>query len=246
MLQKSLLQNIISKYYLGMNESVKWDIKENILNIKFQAQSSDLIGNITVNDFPLEDYELPVYDTKKLINLINICSEDLNLEIESHPKSKLPSKMRIDDGSFECTYTLSDSMLLPKIGQVNEPQWDVEILLSSEDITNMIKAKSALSDIDTMVVEGSSDFNNNKFCDFIFGDDSDYNNKIKYTVKASMGDIIIRIPFNSEYFKLILAANKDSHNAIVLLNGNGLMKMEFKTDTTTSTYYIIRKPDVNL
>lgn len=228
-----------------MNESVKWDIKENILNIKFQAQSSDLIGNITVSEFPLDNSELPVYDTKKLLNLINIFSEDINLDVELHQKSNLPSKIRISDDAFECTYTLSDSLLLPKIGNVNEPHWDVELNLSSEDVSNMIKAKNALSDIDTMVVEASSDFSNNKFCDFIFGEDSDYNNKIKYTVKASMGDMIIRIPFNSEYFKLILVANKDSSNASIFINGNGLMKMEFRTETITSTYFIIRKPDVN-
>ena len=34
MINKSVLQSVISKYYLNVCESVKWEIEDNILNIK--------------------------------------------------------------------------------------------------------------------------------------------------------------------------------------------------------------------
>ena len=71
MINKLKLVSIINKYYLGMNESVKWEIKDNSLKIEFMTPSKDVIGNLTCNDFELEDSKLAIYDTKKLQNLIS-------------------------------------------------------------------------------------------------------------------------------------------------------------------------------
>ena len=79
MINKLKLQSIINKYYLGTNESVKWVINDNSLNIDFMTPTKDVIGNVVCNDFQLEDSKLAIYDTKKLQNLISICSGDLLL-----------------------------------------------------------------------------------------------------------------------------------------------------------------------
>ena len=53
MIQKLELTAAISKYYLnGMNESVIWDIKDNILNVKFSSPSKEMLGNISFHNFP--------------------------------------------------------------------------------------------------------------------------------------------------------------------------------------------------
>ena len=86
MINKLKLVSIINKYYLGVNESVKWDIKDNTLSINFMTPTKDVIGNLTCNNFELEDSELAIYDTKKLQTLISICSGDLLLELEKMPE----------------------------------------------------------------------------------------------------------------------------------------------------------------
>ena len=63
MINKLKLQSIINKYYLGVNESVKWEIKDNSLTIDFMTPSKDVIGKLTCNDFELEDNKLAIYDT---------------------------------------------------------------------------------------------------------------------------------------------------------------------------------------
>ena len=60
MINKLTLQSIINKYYLGQNESVKWVIKNNSINIDFMTPSKDVIGNVSCNDFQLEDSKLAI------------------------------------------------------------------------------------------------------------------------------------------------------------------------------------------
>ena len=150
MINKLKLQSIINKYYLGTNESVKWDIKDNSLNIEFMTPSKDVIGNLTCNDFELEDSKLAIYDTKKLQNLISICSGDLLLEFEK--TKEIYTKLNISDLNFNLSYALSDPLLINKVGNVTEAEWVVDLDLTSEDISNIIKAKSALAQVDNMLI----------------------------------------------------------------------------------------------
>ena len=82
MINKSILQSVISKYYLNVCESVKWKTEDTIiLSIDFMSPTADIIGKVTCKDFPLEDSELAIYDTKKLSSLISICNGDLLIRI---------------------------------------------------------------------------------------------------------------------------------------------------------------------
>ena len=67
MINKLTLQSIINKYYLGENESVKWDIKDKTLTINFMSPNKEVIGELVHENFDLEDSELAVYETKKLL-----------------------------------------------------------------------------------------------------------------------------------------------------------------------------------
>ena len=123
MINKLKLQSIINKYYLGANESVKWEIKDNSLSIEFMTPSKDVIGNLTCKNFELEDSKLAIYDTKKLQNLISICSGDLLLEFEK--TREIYTKLNISDLNFNLSYALSDPLLINKVGNVNEADWVV-------------------------------------------------------------------------------------------------------------------------
>jgi hypothetical protein len=184
MINKLTLQSLISKYYLGINESVKWSIKNNTLSIDFMSPTKDVIGNVTCNEFNLEDCDLAIYDTKKLTNLISICKGDLLLEPEKI--NKLYTKLKISDSSFNLTYALSDPLLINKVGTVNVPQWAVKLELSSEDVDSLIKAKSALSEVDNMLITTIKNNYGESVCEFVFGDESGHNNKITYQIS---GDI---------------------------------------------------------
>ena len=55
MINKSVLQSVIKKYHLGENESVKWNVKDNNVDIDFISPSKDVIGKVTATNFKLPE-----------------------------------------------------------------------------------------------------------------------------------------------------------------------------------------------
>ena len=241
MINKLKLVSILNKYYLGVNESVKWNIKNNTLSINFMTPTKDVIGNLTCNNFELEDSELAIYDTKKLQNLISICSGDLLLELEK--TREIYTKLKISDLNFNLNYALSDPLLINKVGNVNEAEWVVEIDLTSEDINNIIKAKSALAQIDNMLITTTTNLDGENVIEIVFGDESGHNNRITYQIPGDIKENGIKLPFNSDTFKTILHANKDMEGGKLLLSNMGLMKLSFNFDDISTTYYMVRRAE---
>ena len=70
MINKNVLQSIIAKYYLnGLNNQVKWRIKDNTLTI--YAGDKGRVCKVVLKDFNFEDSELGIFDTNKLNKLIS-------------------------------------------------------------------------------------------------------------------------------------------------------------------------------
>lgn len=241
MINKLQLQSIINKYYLGVNEAVKWEIENNELGINFMTPTKDVIGSVSCKDFQLEDSKLAIYDTKKLNSLISICNGDLLLELEKN--NAIYTKLKISDLNFNLNYALSDPLLIGKVGEVTIPEWVVELDLTQEDIDNLIKAKSALSGIDNMLVTTTTNLDNEDVVEFVFGDESGHNNKITYQVKGKITEQDIKLPFNSDIFKTILHANKDMGGGKLYLSSMGLIQLEFELENIFSRYFIVRKAE---
>ena len=241
MINKAKLQSVINKYYLNVNEAVKWVIKDNQLVIDFMSPTKDIIGKLTCDDFKLEDSTLAIYDTKKLNSLVSICNGDLLLELEK--ENKIFTKLKISDLNFNLTYALSDALLIGKVGTINMPEFVVKLNLTSENIDNLIKAKSALSQVDNMLVTTTTNLDGENVCEFIFGDESGHNNKITYQVAGEISEQNLKIPFNSDTFKTILHANKDMEGGTLNISTMGLMEIKFQSDDIQSEYYMVRKAE---
>ncbi len=96
MINKLDLVSIISKYYLnGMNESVKWEIKDNNLTIKFTAPDKSMIGKVTYEGFELEDSTVGISNTTQLNKLLAITNGYLSLEY--FKQHKLITKLIVAD-----------------------------------------------------------------------------------------------------------------------------------------------------
>ena len=98
MIAKTQLQSIIAKYFLGEIEQIKWEVKDNHLNINFITPSNMVLGSVKCNDFQMENAELAIYNTKKLANLISICNGDLLLDLER--QKEIITKLKIADENF--------------------------------------------------------------------------------------------------------------------------------------------------
>ena len=170
MISKLSLQSIINKYHLGVNQSVSWVIDNGNFETTFAAPSVGIVGKVWCVGFPLEDGKVSIYDTKKLANLISICSGNLLLELEK--THKVNTKLKISDENFSLNFALSIDQLIPKIDLekvVNvPPDWDVVLDLTPDNIENLIKAKSALSGVDNMLITTTQDLDGEIVSEFIF------------------------------------------------------------------------------
>ena len=241
MVNKLVLQSVINKYYLGENESVKWKIKDKTLSIDFMSVNKEVIGKVIHTGFDVEDSELAIFDTKKLLNLLSITQGDLIFELEKG--KSVYTKMKFADESFNLTYALADPLLIGKVGSVTEPQWDAVLPLEKEHVDNLVKAKNALAGIGSMTLSIDVDLNGDNMCVFTFGDEQGHNNKITYQMYGLIKQEKCEIPFNSDIFKNIFQANKDLERGTLYLSYQGLMKLEFKSEDTTSEYYMVRREE---
>lgn len=239
MIKKEKLQDIISKYYLGVNERVIWNITDKKLTIKFTNQSKDVIGTVITDGVDLENCSLPIFDTKKLLSLIGICDDEITLYISK--QSNKPNKIQISDKNFNATYTLANEKLIGKTANASHNKWEVHMSLSKDDITNIIKAKSAISDTDVLTVSPLNELGSTH-CEFIFGEESSHSNKVTYSVKCDKVEEEFKTPYNSEFFKMIMIANKNMDSGEIFMSKMGLMKISFKSNDTTCEYFMVRKP----
>ena len=245
MISKLDLQSIINKYYLsGLNETVKWDIKDKNLNIKFTSPTREMVGEVNYNSFKLEDSTVGISNTTQLLKLIGITSGDLLLSYTKNNKQFI--KLIISDNQFTVDYALADILTVPKAGSYNGPDvFNLVTELTEEHITALIKAKSALPESTIVIIQPSFSLDNDFQVELVFGGDIEYANKVSYCLsnfEQNDASPTFRLGFSSDLLKEILSVNRDSIKTKMSLNLEGLMKLEFQTsEGIKSTYYIVKK-----
>ena len=244
MISKFELQSVINKYFLGgLIEGVKWDVKSNNLNIKFTAPTKEMIGEINYSNFNLVDSSVGISNTTQLLKLIGISGGEIHLDYIKN--NKIFTKLIISDNQFTVNYALADILTIPKAGAFNGSNvFNLETDLNVEIISALIKAKSALSESETVVFKPTTSMDGDFQLELIFGGDIEYANKVSYfmtnfTQKDVSSDFTLN--FNSNLLKEILTANKDALKAKMSINLEGLLKLSFETANTESTYYMVKK-----
>lgn len=238
---KTYLQSIISKYYLdGLVEPTRWIVKDDKLYINFISPSKNLVGNIIVNNFPHKDAEFGIFDTSKLNKLISIT--DKNIELNFVGSGKIYSKFIISDNQYTVSYSLADTMLISKAPNIDEPEYEIEAAISNDDISAIIKAKTALTDVDVVKVQSHTTIDGKQQIELLFGNNDEYSNKISYILQqlTKTHSKYFTSNYNSELLKLVMNANKEISRAKIYLSLEGLMKIEFESNDIKSTYFLIQ------
>jgi hypothetical protein len=247
---KRVFKSLIGKYYLKVNEGVKWEIVDGNINIKFMTPTKDVIGEVStinpIND--LDDGDWYIYDTKKLLDLVNVCNDSMEIYPQNNDLNGT-HQITFKDGVFTTIFNLCDPNVINKVGRVNDGGgWDLSIEMVNDNILNLIKAQSAImanstvkNDISTIYL---SVYNNK--CSFTFGEGRTYSNKIIYDIECDYeGAPINDIPFEGNILKEILTNNKEAENIQMFLNFEGLLKFKFISENTNlkSEYNIVRQED---
>jgi len=242
MISKTFLQSIISKYYMeGLIESVKWIVNDNNLYINCVSPNKNLVGNIHVKNFNLMDSEFGIYDTTKLNKLISVINKDLDINLNKVGKTY--TKLLLSDSQFSINYSLANLKMIDKIPDIEEPNYDIEINLENDDIISMIRAKTALIDANTVIIQPHINEQGENHIEMIFGNNDEYSNKISYYLTQIISNTPkhYKVNYNSDVIKSVMNANKESSRAKMYINLEGLMKIEFDNGEIKSKYFIIQE-----
>lgn len=243
-MNKATFTNFIKKYYIdGEIESVIIKSENNTSLVNFVSTNKDLVGNLTWGNSTIPDSEIAIFNTSKLLDLVNILSDDFTFNFEQN--KGIFDRILLKDPSYKLSYKLSDKFMIPKVPIIQEPKnYDVTVDIDLKFINSFIKAKGALSEIDRFTIMTDYDDNNKQIVTILIGDKTSYSNKIEFETPASF---VIPysdpIPFPAKMFKNILNINKKAQKGNLYLSEEGLLKLIFEEDTQVSSYFMVRNQE---
>ena len=242
MISKVLLQSIIERYYLdGLVERVKWVVKDDELVVKFINDTKDTSGEISYNLFPFKNSTLAIYNTSQLLKLINATQGLIHLHTDD-------SKLYIADETFDISYSLAEEFLIPKTPKITLPkEYAAKVEINDSSVLlNLIKAKKSIDNSDNVMINFFEDeLNDLKKIEFVFGENNQDANKISYYLKGEIKEIFPTLLFNSDTFKNIIFNNKNMSEGVIYIYKEGLIKLEFNTETSIKSIYYLISKEVN-
>jgi len=234
-MKKDQLTKFIEKYHLGGNvESVKLEIKEKKLKAKFQTEDKTLLGVALLENFDMEDAEIGIFETSEFIKILGAMESEIKMEL--NVVNERIASIKLTDKQLKTTYVVTDPELIPKASTLKKlPDFDVEMPITEDFVTNFLKGKAALSESKNVAVNTADGK-----LEFIMNYSEINTSRISFKTDAKIENNINFISFNSDYLKAILVANKDSKTSMLKVSSKGLMELEFKSEGFLSKYYLVQ------
>ena len=233
-MNKNNLLKFIQKYSLGgLIESVAWNAEGTKLSVRFISDDKTLLGEVEFNAFTSTPFNVGIYTTSLLKNMIGVLDSDIALKVDKVGDKAVSLKLNSDE--TETSYQLADLGVIPPVPDLKAlPDFGIEIDMTSQMVDRFIKAKGALSDIDTFTI-----FTEGGDLKMAIGYSTISTNRVTFTsIKGFEGDVK-PISFSSKYLKEILTANKEATNAKLKVSTDGLAHVEFQTDDFVCKYYLV-------
>ena len=125
--------------------------------------------------------------------------------------------------------------VIPNVPELKSlPPFDIEIDLDGKFIDKFIKAKNALSDVDTFTVLTEKGNLN-----IVMGYSNVNSNRITFKAVENYASDVKAISFSAKYLKEILTANKEATSAKLLVSSKGLAHISFIIDDFVCKYYLV-------
>lgn len=245
-MKKQTINTFIDKYSLnGTIESVKWVVDSANKQIKTASISDDknVLSFVVVKDNAgLNDAEIGINDTAKLKKLLGVLNDEVNIAFNTR-EDKIVS-LSLTSETTDVQYVTADLSVIPQVPLLKKlPPFNLEIPLTKEFVTTFVKAKNALSDVDTLT------FTKDKKdkIKLVLGFSSVNSNRINIDFKAveEKDTLSKTIHFSAKYLKEILTSNSDCENAVLKISDAGIAHVEFNNDTFNSSYYLVEIKNVD-
>jgi len=236
-MEKKTFERFIAKYNLGGScESVVYNVT-NDSRITTRAISDDknVLCEVTGPSMGIPAGDYAVYDTGQLRSLLGVLDEQLTVNVKSSGERSVG--MTLSDSSTEVTFVLADTSVIPSVPDLKKlPPFEMNIVLDEAFINTFVKAKGALSEVDTFTVmsDGHSETVN-----IVLGFSSLNTNRIKLTARTTEAVALEPISFSAKYLREVLVANKGAGTGTLEVSSRGLSRVKFEVDDVVSTYYLV-------
>ena len=233
-MNKNNLLKFIQKYSLGgLIESVAWNAEGTKLSVRFISDDKTLLGEVEFNGFTSKEFNVGIYTTSLLKNMISVLDNDLTLEVAKAGDKAVSLKLSSDN--TETSYQLADLGVIPPVPDLKAlPDFGISIDMASNMIDKFIKAKGALSDVDTFTI-----FTEGGDLKMAIGYSSISTNRITFIAQKDYTETVKPISFSAKYLKEILTANKEATSAKLKVSTDGLSNVEFQIDDFVCKYYLV-------
>jgi len=233
-MNKNNLLKFIQKYSLGgLIESVAWNAEGTKLSVRFISDDKTLLGEVEFNAYTSTPMNVGIYTTSLLKNMIGVLDNDLTLKVDKAGEKSVSLKLASEE--TETSYQLADLGVIPPVPDLKTlPDFGISIDMSSNMIDKFIKAKGALSDVDTFTI-----FTESGDLKMAIGYSSISTNRVTFTAQKDYAETIKPISFSAKYLKEILTANKEATSAKLKVSTDGLSNVEFQIDDFVCKYYLV-------
>ena len=233
-MNKNNLLKFIQKYSLGgLIESVAWNAEGTKLSVRFISDDKTLLGEVEFNTYTSTPMNVGIYTTSLLKNMIGVLDNDLTLKVDKAGDKSVSLKLSSDE--TETSYQLADLGVIPPVPDLKTlPDFGIAIDMASNMIDKFIKAKGALSDVDTFTI-----FTEGGDLKMAIGYSSISTNRVTFTAQKDYAETVKPISFSAKYLKEILTANKEATSAKLKVSTDGLSNVEFQIDDFVCKYYLV-------
>ena len=233
-MNKNNLLKFIQKYSLGgLIESVAWNAEGTKLSVRFISDDKTLLGEVEFNAYTSTPMNVGIYTTSLLKNMIGVLDNDLTLKVDKAGDKSVSLKLSSDE--TETSYQLADLGVIPPVPDLKQlPDFNIDIEMASTMIDKFIKAKGALSDVDTFTI-----FTEGGDLKMAIGYSSISTNRVTFTAQKDYAENVKPISFSAKYLKEILTANKEATSAKLKVSTDGLSNVEFQIDDFVCKYYLV-------
>lgn len=235
-MNKAKLTRFIQKYSLGgLVESVAWKAGDNKLVTRFISDDKTVLGEIQLDNFAFTSPDLGVYTTSTLSKLLSVVGEDIELETQEIEGKAVNIFVKSENTKVQ--FQLADLAVIPNVPDLKKlPEFDIDINFDGAFIDKFIKAKNALSDVDTFTI-----LTEKKELKIVLGYSNINSNRVVFVVDKDYSGDVKPISFSAKYLKEILTANKEATSVILKVSTQGISHVEFKIDDFNAKYFLVEQ-----
>ena len=235
-MNKAKLTRFIQKYSLGgLVESVAWKAGDNKLVTRFISDDKTVLGEIQLDNFAFTSPDLGVYTTSALSKLLSVVGEDIELEAQEIEGKAVNIFVKSENTKVQ--FQLADLAVIPNVPDLKKlPEFDIDINFDGAFIDKFIKAKNALSDVDTFTI-----LTEKKELKIVLGYSNINSNRVVFVVDKDYSGDVKPISFSAKYLKEILTANKEATSVILKVSTQGISHVEFKIDDFNAKYFLVEQ-----